>query len=139
MPPLALIMDDPERTGYSKWDMKLIKAHYINEAFEIDGHPIQVEESPDIIWKAKRRKLRSAEAVEREQEVMSKSKSKMFGVRVVAEPVLRQGAKWPTREAWRDGLGKQAQLNDAGSEKLAKVGAEQEERAKAKLAELGLD
>lgn len=136
LPPLALLFADPTRKDvWTSWDLKLIQAFYINEAFEIDGHPIHIEESPDIIWTAKKRKLRSAEVVEIEQERMSKSKSKNHGVKVVAIPTLRPGAKWPTREEWA----KRQTREDPGDDKLKKVAAEQEERARQKLIEMGIE
>ena len=59
---------------WSKWDLKLIQAYYINELFDVDGHPVHIEESPDIIWTAQRRTLRSAAVVEAEQEKLGKGK-----------------------------------------------------------------
>ena len=132
---MALLTDDPSRSGkYCKWDLKLIKAYYINEAFEIDGHPPWVEDSPNIKWTTKLKKIRSAEAVEREQERLSKSKSSNHGVRVVAIPELRDGAKWPTRQEWSDRLNKKPDEGDGS--KMSRVAAEQEERARIKLEQM---
>lgn len=120
---------------WSKWDLKLIQAYYINELFDVDGHPVHIEESPDIIWTAKRTTLRSAEAVEAEQERMSKSGSKNHGVRVSAIPKLREGAKWPTRAEWAQRKNKP----DTADDKIARLKAAQEERARIKLIEMGLE
>lgn len=128
-------MDDPSSSGkYRKWDMKLIKAYYLNEAFDIDGHPAWVEDSPDIIWKTKKKKLRSAEAIEAEQARMSESNSKNHGVRVMAVPVLREGAKWPTKQAWIDRMNQVPK--ERADDKLSRVATAQEERARIKLEEM---
>ena len=123
------------RDVWSKWDLKLVHAFYLNQAFEIDGHPIHVEESPDIIWVARRKKLRSAEVVDRENERLQKSKGKNHGIRVFAEPTLKPGAKWPTRAAWQA----RKSMPDAESdEKLLNIGAAQDERARLKLEAMGI-
>lgn len=137
VPPMALITDDPTRTENCKWDLKLIKAYYINQAFEIDGHPIHIEESKDIIWTAKRKLLRSAEAVDREQERLEKSKAKNHGIRIVATPNLKPGATWPTRASWL--AQKESAIDDSGDKKLADISKLQEERARAKMIELGFE
>lgn len=139
IPPMAMLTDNPTRTEHCKWDLKLIKAYYINQAFEIDGHPIHVEESRSIAWTAKRKKLRSAEAVDKEQELMQRSKSKHHGIRVVAVPTLRDGHKWPTRRSWLEEKAQNQAESDSGSEKLKNVTEAQEERARQKMIELGLE
>lgn len=131
---MALLMDDPSRSAYCKWDLKLIKAYYINQAFDIDGHPPWVEDSPDILWTAKKKTLRSAKAVEDEQEKLGKAKGNTNGVRVMAVPVLRKGASWPTRKAWSEGLSRRPELDE--DSKMSKVAAAQEERARIKLEEM---
>lgn len=120
---------------WSKWDLKLIHAYYINEMFELEGHPIHIEESPDIIWTAQRRTLRSAAAVEAEQDKLGKSKAKNHGVRVFAVPKLREGAKWPTRAEWAQGKQKVESTED----KMAKLKIAAEERARIKLIEMGIE
>ncbi len=120
---------------WSKWDLKLIQAYYVNELFDVDGHPVHIEESPDIIWTAQRRTLRSAAAVEAEQEKLGKSNGKNHGVRVVAVPKLREGAKWPTRAEWANRKNKV----DTTDEKMAKLKVAAEERARIKLIEMGLE
>ena len=119
---------------WSKWDLKLIQAYYLNELFDVDGHPVHIEESPDIIWTAQRRTLRSAAVVEAEQEKLSKGKAKNHGVRVVAVPKLREGAKWPTRADWAARKNKV----DSPDEKMAQLKVAAEERARIKLIEMGL-
>lgn len=120
---------------WSTWDLKLVQAHYINELFEVDGHPIHVEESRDIIWTAERRTVRSAAAVEAEQDRISSGSGKNHGVRVVAVPKLRDGAKWPTRAAWAKGQEEAKQPMD----KMAALAKIQEEKARIKLIEMGLE
>lgn len=110
--------------------MKLVHAYHINELFEIDGHPIHIEESPDIIWTTKRRVIRSAAAVEAEQERLSKSKASNHGVRIAAIPTLRQGAKWPTRKSWADSKA----VPEPSGTKMADLAIAQERRAKERLA-----
>lgn len=100
---MALLTENPLITERGKWDLKLIKAYYVNQAFEIDGHPIHIEESPDIVWLAKRKTVNSLKVVEAEQERMQKNdKAKYHGVRVYAEPKLLEGRKWPTRKDWAE-------------------------------------
>lgn len=96
---------------------------------------MHIEESPDIIWTAQRRTLRSAAAVEAEQEKLGKSSGKNHGVRVVAVPKLREGAKWPTRAEWASRKNKV----DTTDEKMAKLKVAAEERARIKLIEMGLE
>lgn len=135
MPPLALLMDDASRLGkYAKWDLKLIKAFHINEAFDINGHPPWVEESPDIIWKAKTKTLRSAKVVDAEQSRLQKSNANTDGVQVMAVPTLRPGAKWPTRQAWSDRIRLKPDLDE--DTKLSRVAREQDERARIKLEQM---
>ena len=134
LPPLALIADDPSRTGkYSKWDLKLIKAYYINKAFEVDGRPVWVEESPDIVWTAKSKVMRSAAAVEKEQERIGNMKgSNKHGLRVYAVPNLRPGASWPTRESWAKQREKTYEPD--ADQKINERNQSAEQRAAAKLA-----
>lgn len=129
---MALIMDDlgGERK-YCKWDSKLIKAYYLHEAYDIDGHPPWVHESPDISWTTKRKKLRAAEVVEAEQERLQNGNSSNHGVRIMAIPKLRDGAKWPTRKSWEERMA--AKAEDGASSKMDEVGAAQDERARLKL------
>lgn len=129
-------MNDPGRNQtWSRWDLKLVHAYHVNQLFEVDGHPIHIEESPDIIWTAKRRTLRSAAVVEAEQEKLGKSKAKNHGVRISAMPKLKDGAKWPTRAEWA----KRKEQPDDPEEKMANLRAAQEERARIKLIEMGLE
>lgn len=133
---MALLTDDPRRTENCKWDLKLIKAFYINEAFEIDGHPIHIEESSSITWSAKRKVLRSAKVVDQEQARMSEGKGKNHGVRIIAVPSLVDGHKWPTRASWAAEKEAKAINNDPGTEKLRSLAIAQEERARLKMMEL---
>lgn len=135
---MALLTENPKRVENCKWDLKLIKAFYINEAFEIDGHPIHIEESRSITWSAKRKKLRSAEAVDKEQERLEKSNGKNHGIRIVAVPSLIDGHKWPTRASWMQEQEDKKVDNEPGTEKLRNLAVQQEERARLKMIELGL-
>ena len=98
-PPLELLLDEPGRKR-SKWDGKLIKAYFYEKSTDLEGHPIWVEESPDVVFSARRRKIRSLAVVEKAQEDHGKKKNPEKGVRFYAEAVLAPGAQWPTREAW---------------------------------------
>lgn len=131
-PPLELLLDEPDRKR-SKWDGKLIKALYMNEAFDVDGHPIWVEESPDIIFQAKRRVFRSKAVVQAAEETHRSKKSPEKGVQYYAKATLKPGKKWPTRADW---LAKQngPSVEDEQDEKLAQRAKEAEERAAAKVA-----
>lgn len=131
-PPLELLLDEPDRRR-SKWDGKLIKALYMNEAFDVEGHPIWVEESPDIIFQAKKRVFRSKAVVEAAQDTHRKKKNPEKGVTFYAKPVLKPGKKWPTRAGW---LAKQNEPtpDDMKDEKMNVRAREAEERAAAKAA-----
>lgn len=130
-PPLELLLDEPGRER-DKWDGKLIKALYLNEAFEIEGHPVWVEESPNVVFEAKRKKIRSLAVVEAAQDTHGKKKNPEKGVRFYADAKLKPGATWPTRKEWLD--------MRAGKERPAESGenaqriSEAEERAKARVA-----
>lgn len=131
-PPLELLLDRPNRPR-SKWDGKLIKALYMNEAFDIDGHPIWVEESKDIDFQLGRRVFRSKAIVQKAEEDHRKKKNPERGVQFYAKPVLKPGKKWPTRAGWlkkQDG----PDVEDLQDEKMLKRAAEAEERAAAKAA-----
>ena len=130
-PPLELLLDEPDRRR-CRWDGKLIKALYLNEAFEVEGHPIWVEESPDITFQAKRRVIRSAAVVEAAQETHGKKKHPEKGVRYYAKAVLKPGAKWPSRAEWQERQSKRANPEDARDEKMTQRAREAEERARVK-------
>lgn len=129
-PPLELLLDEPNRKR-CKWDGKLIKALYLNEAFEIEGYPVWVEESDSIFFKAKRHKIRSLAVVEAAQQTHQEKKNPEKGVRFSAEAKLKPGHKWPTRADWikkRSGV-----VEDITADTDAERAAEAEERARAKV------
>ena len=129
-PPLELILDEPGRPR-CKWDGKLIKALYLNKAFEVDGHPVWVEESPDIVFEAKRLKIRSLAVVEGAQETHSNKKNAEKGVKFYAEAKLKPGATWPTRQAWIDRkMGKVKDAEATGDDSARIKAAEDRARAK---------
>lgn len=130
-PPLELLLDQPGRKR-GKWDGKLIKALYLNEQFEINGHPIWVEDSPDIVFEAKRRKLRSAAVVEAAEETHSKKTNPEKGVRFYAEAKLKPGAVWPTRQAWSDR--RAGKVVDSDEVNHVQRVSDAEQRAKEKVA-----
>lgn len=132
-PPLELLLDEPDRKR-CKWDGKLIKALYMNEAFEVDGYPIWVEESPDIEFRARTRTIRSAEVVEKKQNQKA-GKKNQEGKRFFAEAILKPGKKWPTRSDWLAKQRKGAPEIDPEDEKAILRAKEAEERAAARMAE----
>lgn len=97
-PPLELLLDQPNRPR-DKWDGKLIKALYLNEAFDVEGYPIWVEESDAVQFVAKTKTVRSQQVLESRR---AKLKPGAHGVRVYAEAKLLPGRKWPTRREWLD-------------------------------------
>lgn len=125
-PPLELLLDQPGRKR-SRLDGILIKALYLQRAYEIEGYPIWVEESRDISFKAVPRVIRSLQAVEVAQEKAGDKAPK--GQRWHAEPVLRPGAKWPTRAEWESRKAGGEVVPEEGIDALA--AREAEERAKA--------
>lgn len=129
-PPLELLLDEPNRPR-GKWDGKLIKALYLNEAFDIEGYPIWVEESPNVQFVARTKTIRSQQVVDSKR---SKLKPGAHGVRVYAEAKLMPGKKWPTRKEWmsRDRVADNEM--DADDLKAIQRAKEAEERAAAKVA-----
>lgn len=131
-PPLELILNEPDRKR-SKWDGMLIKGLYLNKAYEIEGYPVWVEESPDVTFKAVPRVIRSLQVVEAEQAKESARGDKATkGKRFHAEAVLRKGAKWPTRADWEARKRAGEVVPEDGVS--ARVTAEAEARAKDKVA-----
>lgn len=130
-PPLELLLDQPNRER-TRLDGTLIKAYYLEQAYEVEGHAAWVEDSPDISFVLRTRDLRSLAVVEKAQDDESKKKNPTRGRRFWAEPVLRQGAKWPTRAEW---LKKNASREYVEDTTQAERIAEAEERAAAKVAE----
>lgn len=133
-PPLELLLNDPDRKR-SKMDGILIKALYLNKAYEIEGHPIWVEESPDVSFKAVPRVIRSLQVVEIEQEKEGKKDNPVKGKRFHAEAVLRPGAKWPTRLEWEK-RHKAGEIipEDGVTLRETKIAEDAETRAAAKVA-----
>lgn len=132
-PPLELLLDEPDRPR-CKWDGKLIKALYLQEAFDLEGHPIWVEESPAVSFVARRRDVRSLKVVEDATAAHQKGKNPANGARFYAEAKLLPGQTWPTRTEW---LKKKTQSPGefAASDKVAEARiAEAEARAAEKAA-----
>lgn len=125
-PPLELLLDDPDRKR-SKWDGKLIKALYLSEAFEIEGHPVWVEESDSIVFEARRKRIRSLAVVEAAQDTHTAKKNPEKGVRFYAEAKLKPGHTWPTRKEWTD-----KRLGKVAEPVVDQRVAEAEERARVK-------
>lgn len=134
-PPLELILNQPDRKR-SKWDGILIKALYLNKAYEIEGYPIWVEESKDIQFKAVPRVIRSLQVVEIAQDAETKKDNPVKGKRFHAEAVLRPGAKWPTRADW-DKRHRSGEVipEDGVTARQSKIAEDAEDRAAAKAAE----
>lgn len=134
-PPLELILDQPGRKR-GKWDGKLIKALYLNKAYEVEGYPIWVEESGDVEFKAVPRVIRSLQAVEIAQEAESKRDNPTKGKRFHAEAVLRPGAKWPTRKDWEKRHRSGEIVSEDGlSARQSEIAQQAEARAAAKVAQ----
>lgn len=129
-PPLELLLDEPGRKR-CRLDGILIKALYMYNAYEIEGYPIWVEESPDITFKAVPRVIRSLKVVEIEQDKESQKKNPEKGKRFHAEAVLRKGAKWPTRREWEERRARGEVVPEGGVNATA-ITAEAEERARLK-------
>lgn len=130
-PPLELILNEPDRKR-SKWDGMLIKGLYLANAYEVEGYPIWVEESPDVTFKSVPRVIRSLAVVEKAQSDESKKgDSATRGKRFHAEAVLAPGAKWPTRADWEARRARGEVVPEDGVD--AKVVEEAEARAKAKV------
>jgi hypothetical protein len=126
LPPLALLLNEPKRE-YSRWDMKLIKAYYFEQSYQVEGFPIWVEESPNVQFVAKSKIIRSQAVVESAQEKESKKKNPAKGKRFYAEPVVTSGGTWPRRKDWRDS--QYEKISAARGETDQKRAAEAEMRA----------
>lgn len=129
-PPLELILDEPDRKR-CKWDGILIKALYLQEAYELEGYPIWVEESKDIQFELRHRDVRSLSVVEAAQAAESKKENPTKGRRFYAVPKLLPGRKWPTRKAWLDSRSNGGDTDEDGAIDIKRI-QEAEERAKAK-------
>ena len=132
LPPLALLLNDPKRE-HSRWDMKLIKAYYFEQSYQIEGFPIWVEESPNVTFVARSKVIRSQAVVERAQEAEGKKKNATHGKRFYAEPVITSGGTWPRRKDWQDRERNRASA--AREEVDQQRTSEAEERAKQKASD----
>lgn len=123
------------------WDMRLIAGLYTMEAYEVDGRPQWLLESPAIAWTAKKHVSPARAAEEAAQERFQESKSKEKGVSFYAVPTLRKGKKWPTRMEWIESKKKKGSPGEpeSGDDKLEKRRVDAEERAKQKMREMGKD
>lgn len=120
------------------WDARLVKGYYLMESMDVEGHPIWVEEAPGVRFEAKRRKIKSLAALEAAQETFNNSKNKEKGVRFYTVAKFPDG-KRPTFRDWRERQSAKArgEIVDTSSEKVRARNAAAEERAKAKLAQMG--
>lgn len=134
-PPLELLLNQPDRKR-SKWDGMLIKGLYLNKAYEVEGYPIWVEESPDITFEAVPRVIRSLRVVEEKQEQDQKSGKPMKGRKYHAEARLRKGAEWPTRQDWTKRHNSGEPVPEEGvTLRQTKIAEDAEVRAAAKVAQ----
>lgn len=129
---MALLLNEPKRE-YSRWDMKLIKAYYFEQSYQVDGFPIWVEESPNVSFVAKSKIIRSQAVIEAAQAVEGKKKHKTHGKRFYAEPVVTSGGRWPRRKDWQDR--QRGIALDNLSEIQQKRAEQAEERASVKASE----
>lgn len=129
---MALLLNEPKRE-YSRWDMKLIKAYYFEQSYQVEGFPIWVEESPSVTFVARSRIIRSQAAIERAQEAESKKKTPAHGKRFYAEPVVTSGGTWPRRKDWQERERRKASV---ARDELSQVRTDEaEQRAKEKAAD----
>lgn len=131
-PPLELILDEPDRKR-SKWDGILIKALYLQEAYELEGYPIWVEESKAVRFELRHRDVRSLSVVEAAQASESKKDNPTRGRRFYAVPKLLPGHKWPTRKEWLDSRSTGGDTEADGAVDMQRI-EEAEQRAREKVA-----
>lgn len=129
---MALLLNDPKRE-YSRWDMKLIKAYYFEESYQVDGFPVWVEESPNVSFVARSKVIRSQAVVEAAQAAENKKKNTTHGKRFYAEPVIATGGRWPRRKDWQEKQRNNAASNLSEIQQRRAEGAE--ERAASKAAD----
>jgi hypothetical protein len=83
------------------WDYRLLKAHYILQDWYRDGFPLWWDESERVTFNAVPRISKSRAAIERAQESASSGNKKAVpGRYFIAEPMLVDGDKMPTRKEW---------------------------------------
>ncbi|AXC36277.1 tail assembly chaperone [Microbacterium phage Fork] len=131
-PPLELILDEPDRKR-SKWDGILIKALYLQEAYEVEGYPIWVEDSPSVRFELRHRDIRSLSVVEAAQAAESKKDNPTRGRKFYSVPKLLPGHKWPTRKAWLESRSSGGDTEADGAVDMKRV-EEAEQRAREKVA-----
>lgn len=125
---------------YCKWDYKLIKALYLFESQEVDGHPAWVQEADNIAFIPKKQVLRSAAVVELAQARHQKAhteKNPEYGARFYAEAKLT-GGDWPRREDWLKARSGKPDNTESFIDEMAKIEkrqSEAEDRARAKIAD----
>lgn len=141
IPPLSLLFEDTKRK-YSFWDYRLIKALYINESIEVDGYPIYVRESKNIIPVPRKVYDPISTALEIAQERDLKRRTHKNGVmpdhgaRWIVDLQLREGASWPTRQEWVDSRREKPAPDAAVQEQESQRAQEAEERATERIRNL---
>lgn len=120
---------------YSIWDYRLIKGLYNYDSYEVDGYPAHIQDSPDVSFVADKKIIRSQAAVERRENAYMKSlkdRDREPGLRFYPKMVLADGAKFPSRKAWLEGL-RARESGDSDAQKREKIRLsriESEERGK---------
>lgn len=113
------------------WDTKLIKAYYLHKHYQVHGFPIWMEESPDVMFIAKKRVIRSLEATQKAEHafVEASQNSKQFGVTFYAHPVVKEGKSRPTRSAWIEEQIRKQELSQGDSLVAAEAKRVEDRRA----------
>jgi hypothetical protein len=109
--PSAVILRDPSLKEHTALDLKLITGYHIAEGMLRGNIPIYWDESDRVAFDVKVGTSKSRAAIERKQELDSKSKNKAFGRYYYAVPREIYGEPLPTLEEWAE-------------EKAAKMGDE---------------
>jgi hypothetical protein len=139
LPPLALLKSDPEQKR-STWDMRLISAMFIIESYDMDGYPVWIQESRNVVFQVQRKIIPSLAAMDLAEKAASKKTEQIPGERMFAVPRTRDGKRMPRREDWlaaRRGESHTAEF--AGQEEIKKLeqrATEAEERAQQKMFEM---
>lgn len=125
-PPASLLLGDYKRT-WGEWDDKLVAALAFLNRYEVEGWPVWIEESPRIKFEAKKKTIRSRQAIEkmRWQDEKKRSGDKKgkgrqekppaFGVHYYVLPVTTDGGLWPRKAEW---LEAQKEKTEATEKKL---------------------
>jgi len=99
VPPSAVILRDPGRKEYSKWDLKIVAGLRIYEDMMRGSVPVYWDESDRVAFDVKVGTSKSRAAIDRREE-QDKKKGTVHGRYYYAVPRVTDGGNLPTLEEW---------------------------------------